>query len=52
MAAEVQRQVAEQEASRRAYNEAMSQAYSQQAQQILDAAQARSEQAAKIRRIG
>ena len=52
VAAEVQRQVAEQEASRRAYNEAVSQAYAQQAQQIIDAAQARSEQAAKIRRIG
>jgi hypothetical protein len=52
MAGEVQRQVGEQEASRRAYNEAMSQAYSQQAQQILEAAQARSEQAAQIRRIG
>lgn len=52
MAAEVQRQVSEQEASRRAYNEAVNQAYSQQAQQILEAARARSEQAAQIRRIG
>lgn len=52
MAAETQRQVGEQEASRRAYNEAVNQAYAQQAQQILDRAQARSEQAAQIRRIG
>jgi hypothetical protein len=52
MAGEVQRQVGEQEASRQAYNAAVSQAYSQQAQAILDAARARSEQAAQIRRIG
>ena len=52
MAAEVQRQVAEQEASRKAYSDAVAQAYSNQAQSILDAAQKRAAAAAQIRQIG
>jgi hypothetical protein len=52
MAGETQRSISEQEASRNAYNAAVNQAYSTQAQAILDAARARSEQAARIRQIG